>query len=136
MTNEEITKTLQRVLDSMNMKNVTIEHDTVENYMGDEVDCVIVDGWIMIYPEPILFELLDGTVKMNPGFALDVMIVNHNYPHEPDDCEYVRTEHSSGFAIVSAVVSKIFMNHLENVMENIYIESFQKEKIEDLDLPF
>lgn len=119
---EDLGKKIADLAQKLGMR-VEITYDVEhENEDCDTVGAVIINGWVIIYAEKIAFDTILGTIH-HDGFALDVMVIEHNYPSGPDFADYSRIKTSTyAWNIISHALKLIWENNLNNILEGIGME--------------
>jgi hypothetical protein len=135
---EKFAKELAKIASRMDM-NITIdfcpdfdEEDVDDSDMNNIIPAVSIDGWLYVYPEKIEADTLTG-VELFDGFALDVEMIEHNYPNEPDSVNYDRViEAQSMYTIIKKVLTMIWEQKYDYVTEALYYEEEYANKDSDV----
>jgi hypothetical protein len=92
---------------------------SVEKIEGEEDEQMVeIDHWIYIAPTTIEKPTILGTLKM-PGLMVQVEVVEHNYPREPDWIDVVDVEACTHPSMaVKRAFGIWFETMVENVIEN------------------
>lgn len=93
------------------------------------------DGWITIgfeERENVRSSIRGETVTLEPRFIVEVAVVQHNYPHEPDDVDI--SEIGNHFHIEKAIGQALLTTvefNLNNIIESIGMAKYVIETIEE-----
>lgn len=112
-------KIARRLIDTMGLK-YSIGYDVeTENEAGDVVGALILDGWVLIYPEPHEVETISGYTK-TIGYAIDVETVTYGGRDEPDSLDVNRVDYSTNaWGAVSKALSILFQHQLDYTIEGL-----------------
>jgi hypothetical protein len=126
-------KTAARLIRAMNMR-VSIGYDLeTENEAGDVVGALILDGWVLVYPEPKVNETLDGYAS-TMGYAIDIERVFHGGREEPDDIDYARVGyHTNEWTAISKALTILFENQLNYTIEGLAMEDDAKRQEKEVE---
>jgi hypothetical protein len=126
-------KTAARLIRAMNMR-VSIGYDLeTENEAGDVVGALILDGWVLIYPEPKVNETLDGYAS-TMGYAIDIERVFHGGREEPDDIDYARVGYNTNeWTAISKALTILFENQLNYTIEGLAMEDDAKRQEKEVE---
>lgn len=123
---------LQKLWSAISDRPLNVEvSDTDVEGLGPEV---WLDNTVAIWPSVVEAPGTPSITDPEPepktgnGWAVARMVVIYNYPHAPDDMDYV--DETSHFREEDAIVTALMLlveTHLDNALTNIYEDAYQKE---------
>jgi hypothetical protein len=126
---------MKRVLDYAQAVGQMIEEkfgQGVTVRLDEELDphdeIVMIDEWIEIWPTEVTIKTIAGDREV-PGYLLGIEVVQHNYPHEPDDVDFKEiAEYESAQKVVTEAFKIWFETWIENTIENFNTTQWLKEE--------